>query len=188
MKWLFAILVALNLIVFAGMISVKLLNKHMPAAAQVAPAPVAPQQPPAQVIINTGNGAATTTTTAATNPSVAGSNANNAVKRPTPVATTPKSQNNNARLADDSGSARVQYKACSARVSMPEDDYHRIKGLLSSYPHAATRQVVESAGGESGQTASRMNVLFMSLDDQQAAAVQGVVGRYGQLNRAACNK
>lgn len=185
MKWLFAILVALNLIVFAGMIGVKLLNKHMPVAQQPAPAPAAPQQPPAQVIINTGNGSAAT---------AAGANSgssNAAARRPAAAPTKPQTSSNssnNNRASDDSANARVQYKACSARVSMPEDDYHRIKGLLSSYPHAATRQVVESAGGDSGQTASRMNVLFMSLDDQQAAAVQGVVGRYGQLSRAACNK
>lgn len=181
MKWLFATLVALNLIVFAGMIAVKMLDKHLPVGQNTQSA-AQTQQPPAQVIINTGNG------TAAVAQSPTANNAPAAAKRPAAPTPTAKPQTANNRPADDSGTARAQYKACSARVNMPEDDYHRIKGLLSAYPHAATRQVVENSDGEGGQTSSRMNILFMSLDDQQAATVQGVVGRYGQLNRAACNK
>lgn len=184
MKWLFAILVALNLIVFAAMIGVKLLNKHLPAA-ETAAAPAQQPQQPTQVIINTAN------PTAAAQPGVSG--AANVIRRPAaaPAAPAPKTPAAPAkpRAAEETAAPRTQHKACSARVSIPEDDYHRIKGLLSGYPHAAARQVVENKdGGGGGQTASRMNVVFMSLDDQQAAAVQGVVGRYGQLSRAPCNK
>lgn len=186
MKWLFAILVALNLIVFAAMIGVKLLNRHMPVADKTAPAQPAQQQQPTQVIINTANPPAVNGQNTA--PAAAGTGA--VVRRtvtPTP-ATPAKTQPAAPKArAEEEGGSRSQ-KSCSARVSIPEDDYHRIKGLLSSYPHAAARQVVENKDGGNGQTASRMNVVFMSLDDQQAAAVQSVVGRYGQLSRSPCNK
>lgn len=186
MKWLFATLVALNIVVFAGMLGYKMLNKHFPQQAQVAPA-AAPTQAPPQVIINTGG-----TTTAVPN-AVATSNSSNVTTRSTAPrtisnnnTTLPKTNTKAAQTSNET--ARAQYRACSARVSLPEDDYHRIKGLLSRFPHAATRQVVENTGEEGGQTASRMNVLFMSVNDQDASAIQGIVGRYGQLNRAACNK
>lgn len=188
MKWLFAILVALNIVVFAGMIGYKLLNKYFPqpVAAVSSPAPV---QPPAQIVINTGGSAE------ANKPTTSG-NINNAATRKTAPATPslsdtlPKANTtpNNAVAKDEqAGGARTQYRACSARVSMPEDDYHRIKGLLARFPHAATRQVTDHPAQE-GQTNSRMNVLFMSVNDQDASTIQGIVGRYGQLNRAPCDK
>ena len=71
---------------------------------------------------------------------------------------------------------------------MPEDDYHRIKGLLARFPHAATRQVVQGGGEGDSQTSSRMNVLFMSVSDEDANTIQGIVGRYGSLSRSPCNK
>ena len=79
-----------------------------------------------------------------------------------------------------------QHRPCSARVSLPEDDYHRIKGLLGRFPHAATRQVVEGGGEGNSQSSARMNVLFMSVSDEDAAALQGIVGRYGSLSRSPC--
>ncbi|XXQ68608.1 cell division protein [Neisseriaceae bacterium B1] len=188
MKWLFATLVALNIVVFAGMLGYKMFSKHFPQQAQVAPV-TAPTQAPPQVIINTGGGTAVpnATTTAG------GSGNTNVTTRATAPrtignGTSPKIAPKPKTETTPSESARAQYRACSARVSMPEDDYHRIKGLLSRFPHAATRQVVENTGEEGGQTTSRMNVLFMSVNDQEASALQGIVGRYGQLNRAACNK
>jgi len=47
-------------------------------------------------------------------------------------------------------------------------------------------QVVEGGGAEGEQSSARMNVLFMNVNDQEAAAIQSVVGRYGKLNRTAC--
>lgn len=45
--------------------------------------------------------------------------------------------------------AAPQNTRCSrtATVTIPEDDYHRIKGLLVQWPHAATRKVEQREGG-----------------------------------------
>lgn len=188
MKWLFATLVALNIIVFASMVGYKLLVKHMPQPAQ--PVVSAPTQAPPQVIINTGTTTAVPNATPSNNNSSSSNNITtraNAPKTIGPATNTTKSAPKTDRNSSNE-TARAQYKACSARVSMPEDDYHRIKGLLGRFPHAATRQVVENTGEEGTQSTSRMNILFMSVNDQDAGAIQGIVGRYGQLNRAACNQ
>lgn len=194
MKWLFVTLLGLNLIVFAGMIASKIMLKDAkPNTAQVA-APQPPQviiytsdlpaNTASNVVVAKGNNAAPTTPTTSNNtptPKPA------PTPKPTPSAQAERRVPQVAQRDESVGQAKANYKNCSARVSMPEDDYHRIKGLLSKYPHAASRQVVE--GGENGaQSSSRMNVLFMSVSDQDAGAIQAVVGRYGQLNRAPCNK
>lgn len=57
MKWLFATLVALNLIVFAGMLGGKMLKRHT-AAQQAVSTPVAPPQPQQQQPQIGGHGAA----------------------------------------------------------------------------------------------------------------------------------
>ena len=200
MKWLFATLVALNLIVFAGMIASKML-KHMP---------VASTQPTQPTIIINGNDLVTKKSSASepTTPPVAA--ASTATTNTTTTGNNKHDSRNNNNARDDKrtrnetrnndnrrtvvtnadiakntgGTSQAKYRECSARVSMPEDDYHRIKGLLGRYPHAASRQVVDN-GGES---AARMNVVFMQVSDQEASAIQGIVGRYGQLNRAACGR
>lgn len=213
MKALFYILVALNIVVFGVMIGSRVLKQHFPATPQTAQQ-VQPAAAPPQVIINMAdykndNGQAT-----ASGGNVQVQNGVQ-IKRPsTPAATANNSNKNNAvstnnnktnnrstanvgavRSISVQGDAperhstpRVQYKACSARVSIPEDDYHRIKGLLRKYPHAASRQVVQGGGEGNSQSSSRMNVLFMSVNDQEAGAIQGVVGRYGQLNRTPCDR
>ncbi|AUX61264.1 cell division protein [Simonsiella muelleri] len=201
MKWLFATLVALNLIVFAGMIASKMLKQHMPVAAT---------QPAQPTIIINGNDLVTKKSSASepTTPPVAA--ASTATTNTTTTGNNKHDSRNNNNARDDKrtrnetrnndnrhtvvtnadiakntgGTSQAKYRECSARVSMPEDDYHRIKGLLGRYPHAASRQVVDN-GGES---AARMNVVFMQVSDQEASAIQGIVGRYGQLNRAACGR
>ena len=201
MKWLFATLVALNLIVFAGMIASKMLKQHMPVAAT---------QPTQPTIIINGNDLVTkkssasepttplvaAASTATTNTTTTGNNKhdsrnNNNARDDKRTRNETRNNDNrrtvvtNADIAKNTGgTSQAKYRECSARVSMPEDDYHRIKGLLGRYPHAASRQVVDN-GGES---AARMNVVFMQVSDQEASAIQGIVGRYGQLNRAACGR
>lgn len=186
MKWLFATLLGLNLIVFAGMIAGKMWKEYKPAPQQVA------NTQPTQIIINTNDLPANSasnvvvskgTTTTTNN----GTTQKTQPKQPPVVAAEKRPPQPPVQREEPVAQAKANYKNCSARVSMPEDDYHRIKGLLGKYPHAASRQVVE--GGENGaQSSSRMNVLFMSVSDQDAGAIQAVVGRYGQLNRAPCNK
>lgn len=189
MKWLFITLIGLNLIVFAGMIAGKMWKEYKPT-----PVATTSQQSPVQVIINPNELAGATAASAVKTVTGSGSStAPNVIKPPVVQPTQPKppvvvkDKNTGSNEVRTVEKPQANYKNCSARVSMPEDDYHRIKGLLGKYPHAASRQVVE--GGEDGaQSSSRMNVLFMSVSDQEAGAIQAVVGRYGQLHRAPCNK
>ena len=162
---------------------------------------------------------------------------------------------------------RAPNTACTAVAVLPEDDYHRIKGLLARWPHAATRVVerrrdsghaqrgseryqvsvtiegdvqeftaklrsqgfrnASVAGGrmslgsfsseqQAEQTAakarqaglnpqiartgasggdqsaelgeSKMQVTFMNVDDNAAAGISSVIGRYSHLRRAPCRK
>ena len=198
MKWIFAMLVALNLIVFAGFVGNKIMNPKKPQP-QVVQAPQQPQAPQ-QIIINTGNGTPTTVSTngtVTTNGVPAGSAIGKIVGR---TANTVRPQRNaNANSASGSQAAaraaaaqsaaepRAKYRACSARVSIPEDDYHRIKGLLGKFPHAASRQVVQGGGEGDSQTSARMNIMFMSVSNEEAGELQSIVGRYGALNRTACD-
>ena len=198
MKWIFAMLVALNLIVFAGFVGNKIMNPKKPQP-QIVQTPQQPQAPQ-QIIINTGNGTPTTVSTngtVTTNGVPAGSAIGKIVGR---TANTVRPQRNaNANSASGSQAAaraaaaqsaaepRAKYRACSARVSIPEDDYHRIKGLLGKFPHAASRQVVQGGGEGDSQTSARMNIMFMSVSNEEAGELQSIVGRYGTLNRTACD-
>lgn len=209
MRHLFYILVMLNIIVFAAIIGNKVFKQYLPEPAPQQSA--APQQPvvvsPPQIIINTGdlqNASAVRAITGngnsahvqpqgkrqtAAQAQQSGKNTTRAqADKPAKTAVRNISiQGSGSEPVERLGTPRVQYKACSARVSIPEDDYHRIKGLLRKYPHAASRQVVQGGGEGEGQSSARMNVLFMSVNDQEAGAIQGVVGRYGQLSRTPCN-
>ena len=198
MKWIFATLVALNLIVFAGFVGNKIMNPKKPQP-QIVQTPQQPQAPQ-QIIINTGNGTPTTVSTngtVTTNGVPAGSAIGKIVGR---TANTVRPQRNaNANSAGGSQAAaraaaaqfaaepRAKYRACSARVSIPEDDYHRIKGLLGKFPHAASRQVVQGGSEGDSQTSARMNIMFMSVSNEEAGELQSIVGRYGALNRTACD-
>ena len=199
MKWIFATLVALNLIVFAGFVGNKILNPKKPQP-QVVQAPQQPQAPQ-QIIINTGNGTPTTVSTngtVTTNGVPAGSAIGKIVGRTANTVRPQRNANANntgASLSAGSGKTaqtaaaepRAKYRACSARVSIPEDDYHRIKGLLGKFPHAASRQVVQGGGEGDSQTSARMNIMFMSVSNEEAGELQSIVGRYGALNRTACD-
>ena len=198
MKWIFATLVALNLIVFAGFVGNKIMNPKKPQP-QIVQTPQQPQAPQ-QIIINTGNGTPTTVSTngtVTTNGVPAGSAIGKIVGRTANTVRPQRNANANsaggsqaaarAAAAQSAAEPRAKYRACSARVSIPEDDYHRIKGLLGKFPHAASRQVVQGGGEGDSQTSARMNIMFMSVSNEEAGELQSIVGRYGTLNRTACD-
>ncbi len=198
MKWIFATLVALNLIVFAGFVGNKIMNPKKPQP-QIVQTPQQPQAPQ-QIIINTGNGTPTTVSTngtVTTNGVPAGSAIGKIVGRTANTVRPQRNANANsaggsqaaarAAAAQSAAEPRAKYRACSARVSIPEDDYHRIKGLLGKFPHAASRQVVQGGGEGDSQTSARMNIMFMSVSNEEAGELQSIVGRYGALNRTACD-
>ena len=262
MKWLFAILVALNIIVFGGMLVTRMAQQQQPVpvvqqqqpqpttvVVQTAPAqPAAPQQPATPVPpVDTGR---------PRTPAAPG-------RSNTPAKPTGEAQ---PKPTPESG-IRAPNTACTAVAVLPEDDYHRIKGLLARWPHAATRVVerrrdsghaqrgseryqvsvtiegdvqeftaklrsqgfrnASVAGGrmslgsfsseqQAEQTAvkarqaglnpqiartgasggdqsaelgeSKMQVTFMNVDDNAAAGISSVIGRYSHLRRAPCRK
>lgn len=169
MKWLFAILVALNIIVFGGMLFSRM---GAPQQHQAAAPPAAPAQPTV-VQIHTGAQPAAPAPQAPAQPSA-----------PTSAQTTPRTPASAPRRANetagkpaepaapkqnDSG-IRAPATACTATAVMPEDDYHRIKGLLSRWPHSATR-VVERRN-DSRQAAARYQVSVAVDGDQQETAAK----------------
>ncbi|UOO82329.1 hypothetical protein LVJ83_02315 [Uruburuella testudinis] len=272
MKWLFAVLVALNVMVFGGMVAGRVAEKQKavveptvplvsgthelslppPLYHEHAPAASAPDWIHAESAENNNSGAE--------------------AEREQKAQEEKLAREKKARDARAGGSfeqAETASAQCSATaaVTLDEDDYHRIKGLLNKWPHAATRTVeqrrrsVEKAAAPQknyrvllpgsgdvmaqmdslaakGFTASlyngevsvgvvrsksaaqvlmsrlagagfggahvreqeeraavqtgnslsigRMQVLFMSVDDKEAQAIQAIVGKYGKLNRRAC--
>ena len=137
MKWLFAILVALNIIVFGGMLVTRMAQQQSTPLVQQ-------QQQPTTVVVHA---------TPAAHPASAQQQAtipaapvDPARPRP-PIA--PNRSNVPAKPAADTAAAkptadsgiRTPNTACTAVAVLPEDDYHRIKGLLARWPHAATRVV-----------------------------------------------
>ena len=136
MKWLFAVLVALNIIVFGGMLVTRMAQQQQPVpvvqqqqpqpttvVVQPAPAqPAAPQQPATPVPpADTGR---PRPPASLSRPAAPAKSAGETQPKPTP----------------ESG-IRAPNTACTAVAVLPEDDYHRIKGLLARWPHAATRVV-----------------------------------------------
>ena len=126
MKWLFAVLVALNIIVFGGMLVTRMAQQQQPVpvvqqqqpqpttvVVQTAPAqPAAPQQP-ATPVLPVDAGRPRTAPAAPGRPNTPAKPAGEAQPKPTP----------------ESG-IRAPNTACTAVAVLPEDDYHRIKGRV----------------------------------------------------------
>lgn len=158
MKWLFAILVALNIIVFGGMLITRMAAPPQQQAA--APAPAAQ---PTVVQIHTAP-AQNSSEGSNPAPSAAPQPVPAPAPRNSPAGPAPRRNADGNRTATpspdkapaDSG-IRAPNTACTASAVMPEDDYHRIKGLLSRWPHSASR-VVERRNGGGRQNAERYQV------------------------------
>ncbi len=177
MKWLFATLVALNLIVFAGMIAHKI-SKSSTQSANIAlrqQTPL-PENNMPQIIINNNGGGNTIAPTSGGNRKAA------APKSATPTVPA-KPQAGGKAVAAEQNTRRE--KSCTASVSLPKDDYHRIKGLLSGYQHVAAEQQVKDG---SGQYAAKINVRFISVSNAEADNIRGIVGRYGMLHHVPCDR
>ena len=82
--------------------------------------------------------------------------------------------------AEDAGFAAAENGSCtpSATITMNEDDYHRIKGLLGKWPHAASRSVTRrSADTVKPNKPTRFKILLSSEGD--AAARIEALGQKG---------
>lgn len=85
--------------------------------------------------------------------------------------------------AQKSGTAGVK-GACTraASVTMLEDDYHRIKGLLSQWPHAANRIVEKREGGGAKKASKYMVVSPIQTDAQAQMSEMSAKGFNGTLS------
>ncbi|MCO6506031.1 MAG: hypothetical protein J6570_02835 [Snodgrassella sp.] len=174
MKWLFAILVALNIIVFGSMIAGKLVHgiSASPAVASVASAPspavetVAPANPDISVRHDIE-------ATASSMPV-----ARTASKIDTVAANKPKTDNpTNVDKSDKSDKSEKPTtpttNTCTATVTLPEDDFHRIKGLLNHWPFTTSRfieQVSNTTKPHRAPTPTRYMVALSSSSDSNTRA------------------
>ena len=192
MKWLFAALVALNIIVFGGMITHRLNNAKSPSATPVGggahelaqPESLRPQQAPAPAD-NAQPDWLQTDETQADLPEPESEEAiaerkekrrrgigaprkrkkknvkkKHAAKKEKAAAagnTTPTAAANENPAAKNAAAAHQC--TSNASVTLDEDDYHRIKGLLTRWPHAASR-TVEKRGAAKDQAAKTFRVLL----------------------------
>ena len=130
LKWLFAVLVVLNLIVFANVVTQKMNGNR-------------PKQNPAVVAVPIGGG-----TDASGNPipaQNAGTTSGSRVvapaitRRPAAVA---GGGGGNTTL--ETAALPKNAPSCSAQITLPEDAYHRLKNFIGGWNHAASRNVVEN--------------------------------------------
>lgn len=190
MKWLFAALVALNIIVFGGMITHRLNNAKSPSATPVEdgahelaqPESLRPQQAPASAD-NAQPDWLQTDETQADLPEPESEEAiaerkkkeeelarrekekkereEKALREKEKAAAAGNSEP--AAAANENPAAKNAAAAhqctSNASVTLDEDDYHRIKGLLTRWPHAANR-TVEKRGAAKDQAAKTFRVLL----------------------------
>ena len=284
MKWLFAVLVALNIIVFGGMVAGRVAEKQKTVITPTVPMVSGTQElnvpaavlhdeaeTPQETLPEWVGGIAADATASAVAVDDAAERERKA--REEKLAREKKAREERAKQAqaqsEEGAGITRQAGQCqaTASITMNEDDYHRIKGLLNKWPHAATRTVEKrqalagkaaeshksyrvllpsggdaiaqmdnlaakgftgslyngeisvgvvrsksaaqvlmsrlagagfggarvseqeersAAGGDSSLSIARMQVLFMSVDDKDAQAIQAVAGKYGKLSRRSC--
>ena len=190
MKWLFAALVALNIIVFGGMITHRLNNAKSPNAAPVEggahelaqPESLRPQQAPAPADNAQPDWLQTDETQAdLPEPESEEAIAERKKKEEEEQARREKekkereekarrekekaaAENTNPAAAANENPAAKNASAArqctsNASVTLDEDDYHRIKGLLTRWPHAASR-TVEKRGASKDPAAKTFRVVL----------------------------
>lgn len=184
MKWVFFILVALNLIVFGTMMARKV---NHPAAASAASVPIVVVAAPP------GQSTALHSPTASAAAPAAASEQNT----PEQIAQAREQKSHEEALKKErKDKAREQEKKekskkdqelaaqdtkdglsapagnCSASVRLPEDVYHRIKGLLNRWQNAASRNVVQNPKAGKAKIKTSYTVIAVATGDVNAAAAK----------------
>ena len=170
MKWLFAALVALNIIVFGGMITHRLNNAKSPNTAApveggahelAQPESLRPQQAPAPADNAQPDWLQTDETQAdLPEPESEEAIAERKKKEEEELARREKEKKDRQETARrEKEKAAARQCTSNASVTLDEDDYHRIKGLLTRWPHAASR-TVEKRGAAKDQAAKTFRVLL----------------------------
>ncbi|MDO4906367.1 cell division protein [Neisseria sp.] len=215
MKWLFAVLVALNIIVFGGTVASRIAEKQRNASAPVQGVDVPQQQQTVPAAVETLHPAAVSAPEWVAD-SVSASAASAASEPALPASET---ETDAARLAQEkaerearqkeaqeleeknrkereekarreqlekekakreqerqkNAEAKKESSQCTspASVTLNEDDYHRIKGLLRRWPHAASRTVEKR---EADQVQKTYRVL-VSADGDAAAMIDSLAAK-----------
>lgn len=169
MKWLFAILVALNIVVFGCMVAGKLVGGFSAKPATKASSEVeiaAPATPSISV----------------RNADVANTDSNHAENNanpPKPVIKTEAAPNIPAKTESKKDTDLVPNSPvtakCSATVTLPENDFHRIKGLLRQWPYSTSRfveQVGTTVKPNPMPKSTRYMVTLNSIDDDTRQRLQ----------------
>ncbi|MDO5687145.1 MAG: hypothetical protein Q4G42_07170 [Neisseria sp.] len=142
MKWIFTILVVLNLIVFGSMMVQKMLLKHLSAD----------NEPTRTIVIQT--------------PPAPPPAAPPAVEKKTEkpkTAAKPKAQAQ--RNTPTAALPPAEPRRCGgATVTLKENDYHRIKGLLAQWPNAASRDVARNT--KAGNTVNMISDYWVIVPTQ----------------------
>ncbi len=212
MKWLFAVLVALNIIVFGGMVASRVAAKQGNASVPAQSVGVPQQQPPQAAPVEILRPAAVSAPemAAASTPVAAASAASEPESEEARLARLKAEQEAKEKETKDleekarkereekarreqlekekakreqeqqkAAEAKKESSQCtsSASVTLNEDDYHRIKGLLRQWPHAASRTVEKrNASGEAGQVQKTYRVL-VSADGDAAAMLDSLAAK-----------
>ncbi|WP_416191879.1 cell division protein [Neisseria sp. CCUG12390] len=202
MKWLFAVLVALNIIVFGGMVAYRMTEKQADAAGVpleggthelARPASLEPQ-----AVMPSENTAPDWVSVPENNADIPEPESEEAIaarkqkEREEKLAKEKKEREEKARRereAAEQGSepertggetadARSGQCVSTATVAMDEDDYHRIKGLLTRWPHAASRSV-EKRTAKKGENAAGKTFRVLLPTDGDVMAQLETLGSKG---------
>lgn len=164
MKWIFIILVALNLIVFGGVVAQRMLlpapqvttertvvvEKKVAANTQKTEEAEEKQTSEEKPIKTQSSAKEQTANTEKTEEIVTKTNPKSKPKQTAPKQAqkrVEKPQKAPVQKASNTTSTPSRKQKCGgASVTLPENVYHRIKGLLNEWPNAASREVGKSSG------------------------------------------
>lgn len=159
MKWLFAILVALNIIIFANVVTQRMQNKEEAVVQEIPSTPAEVIMVREEIIDNISS--------EVVEPSIEQQIATRKVQKEAQ-----KKQESNKPVTVKSGpvvneQVAKRLASCTAQITIPEDAYHRLKGMLNRWPNAASRVVVKNENADI--MGRQYQVLFPSPDAADAA-------------------
>lgn len=197
MKWLFAVLVALNIIVFGGMVAHRMTNKQTEAA--VAPleggthelVPPASLNPPVNMPAENmppdwlnamenqsdirepeSEEAIAARKQKAREEKAAKEKKEREEKAKREKEASEKAANSEQNV--DMGALAGRQCTPSATVSIDEDDYHRIKGLLNRWPHAASRSIEKRAAKKGESVVNKTFRVLLPADGDVSSQLENL--------------
>ncbi len=163
MKWLFAILVMLNIIVFANVVTKKM--QQADAGKEVVMVKETPTTDSKDETVDwtiEDNGGITEASTIETK----------AVTHKKVVKETEKTDKKTAKETEDDRKEARRLASCTASVTLPEDAYHRLKGMLNRWPNAANKVVGKNENADA--MGRQYHVVFASNGDANEAAMEAI--------------